>query len=313
MVDSNDFQFVFVVIAFIPVYIFGFIGNMLIIRIVHKTREMHTTTNYLLANLAASNSIVILMSPLCLVYYHDHDFVASLNDDFLIISCKFIVVVQISITSSALTLTLLAVERYHAILKPFSSNLRLQGDSIKRAIFVIWFLSIAINSPGFFLYVWSSENSSCIGPSGDESSKATPIYLLLYSTFTTYIPTVVFLFCYGSLIKGLYFSGTIFAENTNEDDSEKRKLLVTLTLGTSGFLIGYGPIAVLDAVRVGMEISDELFVKLFCIFRLLFNITLCLNPVLYAFRSSNFKEGFKRVLFPRCLRSSAQQNENQLA
>ena len=308
MVDSNKFHFV--MIACIPFYIFGFIGNILMIRIVHKTREMHTTTNYLLANLAASGSIVILMYPFCLAYYGDHDFVASLNDDFRKFSCKFIVVVQTSITSSALTLTLLAVERYHAILKPFSSNWRLHEESIKRAIFAIWFLSIAIGLPGFFLYVWSSKQSSCIGPWGVESSKAIQIYLLIYSTFTTYIPTVVFLFCYGSLIKGLYFSGTICgSENINGDNSEKRKLLVTFILATSGFLIGYGPIAVLDAVRIRMKINHE-FWHIFC---LLFNIILCLNPVLYAFRSSNFKEGFKRVLFSRCLRSSAQQNENQLA
>ena len=300
MVDSNNFYFVFMIVC-IPFYIFGFIGNILIIRIVHKTREMHTTTNYLLANLAASDSIIILMSPFYSVCLGDPEVV---NDDFTKFSCKScIVVMHISVTSSALTLTLLAVERYHAILKPFRSNSRLHEESIKRAIFVIWFLSIVIGFPGFFL-VESSKEHSCIGSSGVE------IYFLIYSTFTVYIPTVVFLFCYGSLIKGLYFSGTICAENTNEDNSEKRKLLVTFMLATSGFLIGYGPIAVLPAVCLGMEISNGLFLKLFYIFILLFDITLCLNPVLYAFRSSNFKEGFKRVLFSRC---STQQNENQLA
>ena len=301
MVDLNNFYsvFNFIMIACIPFDIFGFIGNILIIRIVHKTREMHTTTNYLIANLAASDSIIILMSSFYLVCFGD-------PDDFAKFSCKFIVVVHISVTSSALTLTLLAVERYHAILKPFRSNSRLHEESIKRAIFVLWCLSTAIGFPGFFLE-GSSEKSSCIGSSG------VAIYFLIYSTFTAYIPTVVFLFCYGSLIKGLYFSGTILAENTNEDNSEKRKLLVTFILATSGFLIGYGPITVLDAVCLGMEISDGLFQILSCIFGLLFHIIVCLNPVLYAFRSSNFKEGFKRVLFSRCLRSSAQQNENQLA
>ncbi|XP_068705596.1 somatostatin receptor type 2-like [Montipora capricornis] len=308
MVDSNNFYsvFNFIMIAYIPFHIFGFIGNILIIRIVHKTREMHTTTNYLLANLAASDSIIILMSSFYLVCFGHPDFVASLDDDFVKISCKFVVVMYISVTSSAFTLTLLAVERYHAILKPFTSNLRLHEESIKRAIFVIWFLSIVIGFPGFFL-VGSSKKYSCIGSSGVE------IYSLIYSTFTAYIPTVVFFFCYGSLIKGLYFSGTICAENTNEDNSEKRKLLVTFILATSGFLIGYGPITVLDAVCLRMEISDGLSLKLFYIFGLVFNLILCLNPVLYAFRSSNFKEGFKRVLFSRCLRSSTQQNENQLA
>ncbi|XP_068704970.1 somatostatin receptor type 2-like [Montipora capricornis] len=308
MADSNNFYFAFkfIMIACIPFYIFGFIGNILIIRIVYKTREMHTTTNYLLANLAASDLVVILMSSFYSVCFGGPDFVASVNDDFAKFSFTFIVVLHISVTSSVLTLTLLAVERYHAILKPFWSNSRLHEESIKRAIFVIWFLSIVIGFPGFFL-VRSSKEHLCIGSSG------VAIYFLINSTFTAYIPAVVFLFCYGSLIKGLYFSGTILAENTNEDNSEKRKLIVTFILATIGFLIGYGPIVVLDTVCLGMEINDELFLKLFDIFILLFDIILCLNPVLYAFRSSNFKEGFKRVLFSRCLRSSTQQNENQLA
>ena len=51
-------------LASIPLCIFGIIGNTMVIRIVHKTREMHTTTNYLLANLALSDVIAILTFPM---------------------------------------------------------------------------------------------------------------------------------------------------------------------------------------------------------------------------------------------------------
>ena len=36
-------------------------GNVLVIRNVHKTRQMHTLTNYLLANMAVSDVITILL------------------------------------------------------------------------------------------------------------------------------------------------------------------------------------------------------------------------------------------------------------
>ena len=63
-------------IPIIPLYVFGLVGNTMVIRIVHKTREMHTTTNYLLANLAVSDAISIVTIPI--YFAHDGDFSPSL-------------------------------------------------------------------------------------------------------------------------------------------------------------------------------------------------------------------------------------------
>lgn len=88
----------------IPFYITGFVGNVLVIRIVHKTREMQTTTNYLLANLAVSDIITIFIYPLYVSSY----LYGYLSDGFAaIFACKFLVLTQISAMVSALTLTVL--------------------------------------------------------------------------------------------------------------------------------------------------------------------------------------------------------------
>ena len=89
----------------IPFVIIGLIANHLLIRIVHKKREMHTTTNYLLVSMAVSDVITVLLWPL---YYFS----------FAKFVCKFSTLAEISIMVSSSTLTVLAVERYHAILKP---------------------------------------------------------------------------------------------------------------------------------------------------------------------------------------------------
>ena len=295
-------------IAIIPLYIFGLTGNILVIRIVHKTREMHTITNYLLANLAVSDAITLFTIPMMYSAYVQ-DFGGPL-ENFGKFSCKFAIIGIISMVSSASTLTFIAVERYHAILKPFSSNLRLNEENVKKAIVLIWTLSIMVGFPGFFLNVWNNEKTFCDGPWGSELNLARKIYLIIYLIFTMYIPIVVFLFCYGSLIKGLYFSREICAESTNEDTSEKKKLLVTFILATSGFLLGYGPIAVVHTtIFLGKKVDPSLFEKLSGVRFFLFLISLCLNPVLYAFRSSSFKEGFKRIFQP-CSSQTVEHNAN---
>ena len=284
MIDTSSVGLI-LALAEIPFFLAGLIGNVLVIRIVHKTRDMHTTTNYLLANLALSDVItILLMWPLTLI----------LSSGFEKFICKFYVASILPIQVSSFTLTVLAVERYHALLKPFRTGLRLKEDNVKQAIAVVWISSVAICLPGFFLIEWSEIYSSCI---------PNKVYFIIIPIVLAYIPMIVFLYCYGSLIKGLYFSHTICTENTNEDrNSEKKKLVITFILATAGFVIGYGPTCIFHTVTIlggekqtaGFKFSNQLAVV-----ESIFFCSLCLNPILYAFRSTNFKEGFKRIIFCR--------------
>ena len=274
--------------AAISFFITGLIGNVLVIRIVHKTRDMHTTTNYLLANLAAGDvATILILFPSFFTFNQPESYAVG---KFV---CKLLAIGTISLLCSSFTLTVLAVERYHALLKPFRTGLRLKEDNIKQAIAVIWISSIAICSPSFFLNEWSENYSSCV---------THKVHVLTIGIVSTYIPMIIFLYCYGSLIKGLYFSHTICAENTDEEgNSEKKKLVITFILATAGFVIGYGPIAISHTIDFSGD--DEhipfKFSKLQGVFYFMFFCSLCLNPILYAFRSTNFREGFKRIIFCR--------------
>jgi len=82
----------------IPFLMIGLIGDALGVRIAHKTRDMHTPINFLLENMAVSDVITILMSPL--YGFGVGKFV-----------CKFLALVEISIMLSSVTLTVPAIER----------------------------------------------------------------------------------------------------------------------------------------------------------------------------------------------------------
>ena len=297
MVDTSSLEFV-ILLAGITVGIAGLIGNVLVIRIVHKTREMHTTTNYLLANLAVSDVITILVGPL---FYVSH-LVGYLTDGFGRFACKFSALLNISLMVSSFTLTVIAVERYHALLKPFSTGLRLKEDNIKQAIALIWISSVLFCLPFFVFQEWSEAHSTCIGPLSLRMNQASKIYLIIDLVLNSYFPVAGFFYCYGSLIKGLYFTNTVCPETEEERSTEKKKLVITFVLATAGFVIGYLPTAVLySVIALGEDkhIDFKLYSNLLAVFYFLFYCSLSFNPILYAFRSTNFQEGFKRIIFCR--------------
>ena len=84
-----------------------------------------------------------------------------------------------------------------------------------------------------------------------------------------------------------------------ERSSEKKKLVITFLLATLGFLIGYVPgvaFNIVVAFQTNANININLYSHLQNAFDFLFSCSLCLNPLVYAFRSAHFREGFKRVL-----------------
>ena len=286
-------------LSYFPILFFaiGFIGNVLVIRIVHKRRQMHTPTNYLLANMAVSDVITILLFS-CHKFTEDQ--LGRVSHKFATFACKAFSIVEICIMVSSITLTVLALERYHALLKPFRTELRLSEDNVKKAIVFIWTTSVVICFPQFFFAEWSEERTSCVGPF-DIMTEGSKIYTLLYVSIFILQSTIMF-FCYGSLIRGFYFTATVCPENDEEGNSEKKKLVLTFLLASLAFLIGYWPyivgLCILVASGDSEQVYDsELYVSVLgAMSTFLFDLTLCLNPILYAFRSSSYQQEFKRLL-----------------
>lgn len=299
MVESASLTFIFFW-STIPFLVLGLMGNVLVMRIVHKTRDMHTPTHFLLANMALSDVIIILLWP----FY------------FFIVGtliCKFVALLELCIVASSITLTVLAVERYHAMLRPLRTGLRLTEDNITKTIFFIWIASIIICFPEFFLKEWSDLYDSCVGPWTMHTSQATKVYVIVNTTVTFILLALTF-YCYGSLIKGLYFSNTICPETVEERSAEKRKLLITFLVATVGFCIGYVPTlmfySLVASSQDGDQMDDRLFLVVSSVVDLVFACSLCFNPVLYAFRSTNFKEGFKCYISCRDQATNPEINED---
>ena len=284
MVGANTLRIILSWLT-IPFFLIGFIGNVLVIRIVHKTRDMHTPTNYLLANMALSDAVAILS---CSIYWFE-------TGRFV---CKLSAFIEIVMTVSYITLIVLAVERYHALLKPFRIGLRLSEDNIKKAIAIVWITSVVVCFPEFILKKWSETYSTCIGPWTLHKTPTTKAYVIVNASIV-FVDLSILCYCYGSLIKGLCFTETVCPETTGERSSEKKKVVITFLLATIGFFIGYAPFVVFyTVVALGDDkpVDSELYRTLSLVVELVLDCSLCFNPILYAFRSTNFQQGFKRML-----------------
>ena len=102
-----------------------------------------------------------------------------------------------------------------------------------------------------------------------------------------YIPLAVFLYCYGSLIKGLYFEKTMCASPADRQEDracEKKKLVITLMLATAGFVVGYVPCSTYYTLVYIGATQGNYFSVLSPVIEFTFFCSLCLNPFLYAFR-----------------------------
>ena len=268
----------------IPFLVTGFIGNVLVIRVVHKTREMHTPTNYLLVSMAVSDVITILLWPLYFFVYWKF-------------FCKLFALVQACITVSCITITVLAVERYHALLKPFRNGLRLREDNIKKAIAYIWGASVLESFPLIFFKEWSKTYETCIGPWTfhlNQGSKACVIFdLVIY-----FVQLAIMIYCYGFLIRGLYFTNTLCRDTDGERNSEKKKLVITFLLVTIVFFIGHTPALVSYVIIPSGDGTTDVsfYAQLTTVADFIFVLSLCFNPFIYAFRSKKFKEGFRSVI-----------------
>ena len=262
-----------------------------------KQGRCTTPTNYLLASMAISDVFTVMMFAAYRFVFSQH----ILDEKFGDLVCKAAVLITTFAIVSAITVTVLAVERYNALLKPLRTGLRLNKDNVKKAIALIWVTSVLVSFPSVFFQEFEPVRSICVGPRDSNIDLAWKIYLILHTAMFL-IQSVVMVFCYGSLIRGLYFTNTVCPETETTDgerSSEKKKLVITFLLATVGFLIGYVPsmafytvVAFQTNANIGMSLLSDLENA----FQFLFGCSLCLNPLVYAFRSARFREGFRRVL-----------------
>ena len=289
----------------VPVWIIiavGLVSNSFIIAVIICFRRMRTTTNYLLVNVATADIITLLFTAVHLIPIKG-PFPTGALGSFL---CKFIYtnnITMVTLLVTTLTLTLLAADRYQAMVKPLTTSWRIKLEKIGYVIAFVWLIAIAMVTPLFVSVDHRPNLNSSLCSPGDEYAEM-KVYIHCLVTLLTLIPFFGIAFCYLRVISGLYFKSTICSRG-NEAIAEKKRLVVVLMVLTAVFFIAFVPYGVVIILQFnGMATSDVEELRVFSRFRIgvqyLTLLNCSLNPFIYAIPSTNYRYCFKYMFKKIC-------------
>ncbi|XP_053129623.1 growth hormone secretagogue receptor type 1-like isoform X2 [Hemicordylus capensis] len=195
-----------VTIISILLFFFGLAGNVTIILIFKRYKEMQTTVNMYLSSMALSDSLIFLGVPSDL--YRIWKYKPYIFGDFL---CKFIFYLSETCTyCTILHVTTLSVERYFAICFPLRAKTTITKSRVKGVILLIWLLSSVTAFPILFLFGTEHRNGSlaeettectCLDRAARSGLLETMTWL---STLYFFLPVFCLVLLYGLICRKLW-------------------------------------------------------------------------------------------------------------
>ncbi|XP_035670366.1 G-protein coupled receptor 54-like [Branchiostoma floridae] len=125
------------------VFLVGVTGNSLVIYVVTRFQEMHTVTNYYISNLAVTDlAFLVCCLPFSAVKYVTFEWKLGLS------MCKLVhYMMQVTVQATCLTLAVLSVDRYCAIVHPVSSMSFRTKKVAKILCASVWAVSALLSIP----------------------------------------------------------------------------------------------------------------------------------------------------------------------
>ena len=283
------------------IIVVGLVGNSFIVAVIIIFRRMRTTTNYLLVNVAGADITTLLFTAMHLIPIKG-PFPAGALGSFL---CKFVYtnnITMVTLLVTTLTLALLAVERYHAMVKPLLISRRITNERIAYVIVGIWLVAIAMVTP-LFVLVDYRPNARSLCSAGDNFDEV-KVYVYCLMSILTLIPFLGISFCYSRIISGLYFGNTICSRgqgvNSQEEMAEKKRLVILLMMLTAVFFVAFVPYGVALILQFsGIANSSVAGLRIFSRFKTgvqyLTLLNCSMNPFIYAIPSTNYRRSFRYI------------------
>ncbi|KAL6444046.1 hypothetical protein ACFW04_001768 [Cataglyphis niger] len=282
---------------YIIIFVLGIFGNVLVVFVVGRNRQMHTVTNLFIANLALSDVLLcVLAVPFTPLYTFLGGWVFGET------LCHLVPYAQgVSVYISTLTLTSIAVDRFLVIIYPFHPRMKIE---ICLAIIVsIWVIALVVTLP-YMVYMQLEEPYNVTYC--EEHWPSEP-FRKVFSSLTSIVqfvmPFFVIAFCYVCVSirlndRARAKPGTKTSKREEADRERKRRTNRMLIAMVTIFGVSWLPLNIVNVVDDFYSQANEWSYYKLCFFmsHCLAMSSTCYNPFLYAWLNDNFRKEFKQVL-----------------
>ena len=260
-------------------------GNLMVVITVYKDpyKELRTSSNFLVVNLAAADLIVgFIVEPLWALQYR-----VETEKSYSIASSLLIV---LSVDASCLTVLFLTIERYIVLQRPLGRVTIFTTLATKIYIFLIWLTAVVIS----FLIIpyW----------------KRSWYNLFIFTGFGCFLLLLMFCLYIRMFLIIRRFNNTILAQGTRQlliqPDKEsvaarkrEQEVAKAIFLFVGTFALCWLPSVVTETIHYTTTTKISAHVLRAVLFIGLLNSAL--NPIIYTFRMHSFRRALRRVLRSR--------------
>nr|XP_006121820.1 C-C chemokine receptor type 8 [Pelodiscus sinensis] len=285
----KGFESVFFPVLYCVVFVFGFVGNSLVICVLIVCKKLSRMTDVYLLNLAISDLLFVFSLPFLAHYASDQ---WTFGNEMCKIICG---VYYIGFYSSIFFITLVSIDRYLAIVHAvYALKVRTSRLSIVLSL-MVWSMTILASVPNLIFIQEFDE---------DGIMKCAPYYpnnRTTWKLLTNFevnilglvIPLAILIFCYSHILKNLQ-------RCMNRNKYKAMKLVFTVVIVFFLFWTPFNVVLFLDSLR-SLNIIDDCKTSRDLDLALQVTETIsfvhcCLNPLIYAFVGEKFKKYVQEIL-----------------
>ncbi|XP_022649205.1 allatostatin-A receptor-like isoform X1 [Varroa destructor] len=271
----------------------GLVGNALVVVVVACNPQMRSTTNMLIINLAIADLLFIVFCvPFTAIDYSIGYW------PFGDVWCRTVqYFINVCALASIYTLVLMSVDRYLAVVHPITSmQLRVEHNSLI-ACALLWVIIVIACIPVAFIHGTNPAgvNTREVFCTYDFDRYNHNVYQIVFSLTSFFAPLVVIFVLYMLMLNRLWLRARSSAESVRSRRRVTRLVVVVVLT----FAVCWAPIQVilfLKSMQMIDVASDMTLLVLQVCAQILAYTNSCLNPILYAFLSENFRKAFRKLI-----------------